>query len=90
MCANCGKAGSNGVKLRNCTACLLVKYYGVDYQRVAHRKQHKKACRERAAELKDERLYGWVARGRTGTSARSALCRYRCRWTSTLSSKFAA
>ena len=29
MCANCGKAGSNGVKLRNCTACLLVKYYGV-------------------------------------------------------------
>ena len=56
-CANCGKAGGDGVKLRNCTACLLVKYCGVDCQR-AHRKQHKKACRQRAAELKDERLYG--------------------------------
>ena len=57
MCANCGKAGGDGVKLRNCTACLLVKYCGVDCQR-AHRKQHKKACKKRAAELKDERLYG--------------------------------
>ena len=56
-CANCGKAGSGGVKLRNCTACLLVKYCSVDCQR-AHRKKHKKACKERAAELKDERLYG--------------------------------
>jgi len=56
-CANCGKAGSDGVKLRNCTACLLVKYCGVDCQG-AHRKQHKKACKQRAAELKDERLYG--------------------------------
>ena len=57
VCANCGKAGGDGVKLRNCTACLLVKYCGVDCQR-AHRKQHKKACKKRAAELKDERLYG--------------------------------
>ena len=56
-CANCGKAGGDGVKLRNCTACLLVKYCGVGCQR-AHRKQHKKACKKRAAELKDERLYG--------------------------------
>ena len=55
-CANCGKAGGDGVKLRNCTACLLVKYCGVDCQ--AHRKQHKKACKKRAAELKAERLYG--------------------------------
>ena len=57
VCANCGKAGSDGVKLRNCTACLLVKYCGVDCQR-AHRKKHKKACKKRAAELKAERLYG--------------------------------
>ncbi|EJK68273.1 hypothetical protein THAOC_10563 [Thalassiosira oceanica] len=56
-CANCGREGGDGVKLKNCTACLLVKYCGVDCQK-AHRKQHKKACTERAAELKDERLYG--------------------------------
>ena len=55
-CANCGKEASEAVKLKNCTACRLVKYCGVDCQRV-HRKQHKKACKQRAAELKDERLY---------------------------------
>jgi len=56
VCANCGKTGSDAVKLKNCTACRLVKYCGVDCQR-AHRKQHKKACKHRAAELKDEQLY---------------------------------
>ena len=55
-CANCGKHGSNTVKLKSCTACRLVKYCGVDCQK-AHRKQHKKACKQRAAELKDEQLY---------------------------------
>ena len=55
-CANCGKHGSDAVKLRNCTACRLVKYCGVDCQK-AHRKQHKKACKQRVAELKDEELY---------------------------------
>ncbi|EJK76551.1 hypothetical protein THAOC_01680 [Thalassiosira oceanica] len=55
-CANCGKTGSDTVKLKSCTACRLVKYCGVDCQR-AHRKQHKKACKQRAAELKDEQLY---------------------------------
>ncbi|EJK53443.1 hypothetical protein THAOC_27126, partial [Thalassiosira oceanica] len=56
ICANCGKTGSVTVKLKNCTACRLVKYCSVDCQR-AHRKQHKKACKQRAAELKDEQLY---------------------------------
>ena len=55
-CANCGKQGSDVVKLKNCTACRLVKYCGVDCQK-AHRKQHKKACKQRAAELRDEQLY---------------------------------
>ncbi|EJK43964.1 hypothetical protein THAOC_37542 [Thalassiosira oceanica] len=55
-CANCGKESSDAIKLNYCTACRLVKYCGVDCQR-AHRKQHKKACKRRAAELKDERLY---------------------------------
>ena len=52
-CANCGKHGSDGVELKNCTACRLVKYCSVDCQ-TAHRKQHKKACKQRAAELEDE------------------------------------
>ncbi|EJK53252.1 hypothetical protein THAOC_27344 [Thalassiosira oceanica] len=56
VCANCGKTGSDAVKLKNCTACRLVKYCGVDCQR-AHRKKHKKACKQRVAELKDEQLY---------------------------------
>ena len=55
-CANCGEKPGDTAKLKACTACRLVKYCGVDCQR-AHRKQHKKACKERAAELKDERLY---------------------------------
>ena len=43
--------------LKRCTACLLVKYCSVDCQR-AHRKQHKKACKKRASEMKDELMYG--------------------------------
>ena len=56
-CANCGVVSSDTVRLKNCTACRLVKYCGVDCQK-AHRKQHKKACKERVAELKDGQLYG--------------------------------
>ena len=59
VCANCGKHGDGEggvVKLKNCTACLLVKYCSVDCQK-AHRKHHKKACRQRVAELKDEQLF---------------------------------
>ena len=55
-CANCGKESSDAVKLKNCAACRLVKYCSVDCQG-AHRKLHKEACKKRAAELKDERLY---------------------------------
>ena len=57
VCANCGQeGGGGGVKLKDCTACRLVKYCGVDCQK-AHRKQHKAVCKQRAAELKDEQLY---------------------------------
>ncbi|EJK72079.1 hypothetical protein THAOC_06430 [Thalassiosira oceanica] len=55
-CANCGKESGEAVKLKHCTACRLVKYCCVDCQR-AHRKLHKRACKRRAAELKDERLF---------------------------------
>ena len=56
VCANCGKEANGVVKLKNCTACRLVKYCGVDCQK-AHRKEHKNACKKRAAELKDQKLY---------------------------------
>ena len=56
VCANCGKGGSDTVKLKECNSCFLVKYCSVDCQQI-HRKLHKEACEERAAELKDEKLY---------------------------------
>ncbi|EJK75731.1 hypothetical protein THAOC_02539 [Thalassiosira oceanica] len=55
-CANCGGRGSDSLKLKDCTACRLVKYCGVECQKV-HRKQHKTICKQRAAEIKDEQLY---------------------------------
>jgi tetratricopeptide (TPR) repeat protein len=56
VCANCGKAAVDDVKLKICTACKLVKYCSVDCQK-NHRKQHKKACKKRAAEIRDTRLF---------------------------------
>ena len=56
VCANCGKHESDAIKLKSCNACHLIKYCGVDCQK-AHRKLHKKACKQRVAELKDEQLY---------------------------------
>ncbi|EJK56503.1 hypothetical protein THAOC_23596, partial [Thalassiosira oceanica] len=56
ICSNCGK--TEAAELRNCSACRLVKYCSVDCQR-AHRNQHKKACKQRAAELEhDRKLFG--------------------------------
>ena len=56
LCASCGTAGSDDIKLKKCTACYLVRYCSVKCQR-DHRPKHKKACRRRAAELKDELLF---------------------------------
>ena len=55
-CASCGIAEDDDVKLRKCTACYLVKYCGIECQK-DHRKQHKRACKKRAAELRDEILF---------------------------------
>ena len=56
ICANCGKGEENGKNLKACTACKLVKYCNRECQ-IAHRPQHKKECRRRAAELHDEELF---------------------------------
>jgi hypothetical protein len=55
-CASCGITESDGIKLKKCTACKSVRYCGVECQR-EHRPQHKKACKKRAAELRDELLF---------------------------------
>ena len=55
-CAACGIAEGDDIKLKNCTACYLVKYCGIKCQK-DHRKQHKRACKKRAAELRDKLLF---------------------------------
>ena len=56
VCANCGKGEEESDKLKACTACKLVKYCNRECQ-IAHRPQHKKECRKRAAELHDIELF---------------------------------
>ena len=55
-CANCGKGEEESANLKACTACYLVKYCNRDCQ-AAHRPEHKKACKKRAAELHEEALF---------------------------------
>ena len=57
-CAGCGvkEDSDDDIKLKNCTACYLVKYCGIKCQK-KHRPQHKRACKQRAAELRDELLF---------------------------------
>ena len=55
-CASCGVAGSDDIKLKDCSACHLLKYCSVKCQK-DHRKQHKTDCKKRAAELRDELLF---------------------------------
>jgi hypothetical protein len=55
VCASCGTAAVDNVKLKKC-ACDLVKYCSVNCQK-NHRPQHKKMCRKRLAELRDNDLF---------------------------------
>jgi len=55
-CASCGIAGVDNIKLKRCNSCYLVRYCGVKCQK-AHWRQHKVACKKRAAELREERLF---------------------------------
>ena len=55
MCASCGKAAVDDVKLKKCT-CDIVKYCSVECQKI-HRPQHKKACKKRLAEIRDDKLF---------------------------------
>ena len=57
-CANCGKGseGDDSIQLKSCAACKMVKYCSRECQ-AAHRPQHKKECKKRAAELHEEALF---------------------------------
>eukprot|EP00986_Skeletonema_menzelii_P013710 scaffold8175_cov77-Skeletonema_menzelii.AAC.2 len=54
-CASCGIAGGD-VTLKKCTECHVVKYCSDECQK-NHRAQHKRECKKRAAELRDELLF---------------------------------
>lgn len=54
--ACCASCGSTEIKLKDCSACKLVKYCGVKCQR-EHWQQHKQECKQKAAELRDEILF---------------------------------
>ena len=56
LCSNCGKDEESGGDLKACTACKMVKYCNRECQ-IAHRRQHKKACKKRAAELHNKALF---------------------------------
>ena len=53
-CAECGEEG--GVSLKTCKACMLVRYCNAACQK-KHWATHKKACKQRVAELRDEALF---------------------------------
>jgi TPR repeat protein len=55
-CAECGKAEGGDVSLKTCKSCKTVKYCGATCQR-NHWSTHKKLCKLRAAELRDDALF---------------------------------
>jgi tetratricopeptide (TPR) repeat protein len=56
FCAACGTPECDDITLKTCTACKSVRYCGVECQK-NHRPQHKRKCKKRAAELRDELLF---------------------------------
>ena len=56
VCANCGIAEVDEIKLEECDGCDLVKYCS-DKCREEHREQHHEECKKRADKLHDRRLF---------------------------------
>ena len=55
-CADSGIVAGEGVSLKACMSCKLVKYCNAKCQR-NHWPKHKKECKQRAAEIRDEALF---------------------------------
>jgi len=55
-CADCGVVAGGGISLKACKSCMQVKYCNADCQK-NHWPKHKAACKQRAAELRDEALF---------------------------------
>ena len=55
-CAECGKEEGGAVTLKVCKACMSVKYCNAKCQK-KHWPTHKKECKLRAAEIRDEALF---------------------------------
>jgi tetratricopeptide (TPR) repeat protein len=56
VCASCGIAEIDEIKLKKCAACESVQYCSDECER-NHRQQHEGECEKRAAELRDEILF---------------------------------
>ena len=56
VCANCGIAQVDEIKLEDCGGCDLVKYCG-DKCKEEHREQHEEDCKRRAKKLHDDDLF---------------------------------
>ena len=55
-CVSCGIAELDDIKLKPCDGCDLARYCS-DACQANHRPDHEAACKERAAELRDEILF---------------------------------
>jgi len=55
-CSECGKEEEGAVKLKACKSCMQAKYCNAKCQR-NHWPKHKKLCRQRVAQLREEALF---------------------------------
>ena len=56
VCANCGIAQVDEIKLEDCGGCDRVKYCG-DKCKEEHREQHEEDCKKRAKKLRNDDLF---------------------------------
>jgi tetratricopeptide (TPR) repeat protein len=56
VCANCGIAGVDDIKLEECDGCDLVKYCS-EKCKEDNREEHEEECKKRAKELHDRQLF---------------------------------
>ena len=56
LCASCGIAGGDDVKLKKCDCCDIIRYCSDECQD-DHLPQHEEECKKRTVELRDELLF---------------------------------